>query len=98
MWFYAVFFIVGCLLFPASACFFNGLRHGIGDGIGIENDFAISIAGRPAKGLYEGSCGSQKALLVCIQDADKGNFWDIQSFAQKVDSYEHVELSGAQGS
>ncbi len=45
--------VVGELLCPALLRDFNHPAHGVGDFVGVQNDFAIQVSGGAARGLDE---------------------------------------------
>ena len=64
--------------------------------IGVEDDAALSVSCGAADGLDERAFGTQKSFFVGVEDADQGDFGQIEAFAQQVDADEHIELSEAQ--
>jgi len=50
--------VVRLLDVPSPICLADGLLHGVGGGIGVHDDVAIGVAGRPAYGLDEGRPGA----------------------------------------
>src|SRR5205085_7450690 len=63
-----VFFVVGELLFAAAIGFADGLVHGGGAIVGVEDRAALDVAGAAADGLNQGSGAAQIAFFVGIQD------------------------------
>ena len=88
--------IMGDLFFPAAFGFVDGGLHGAGDGIGVEDGFAVGVAGGAADGLDEGACGAEEAFFVGVEDGDEGDFGEVEAFAEEVDADEDVEFAEAQ--
>lgn len=86
-------FVEGCLDFSASVCFIDGGFHGRGDDISKHDDLSVLVSGGAANGLEESVSGSEKSLFVGVQNGDEGNFWEVESFAQKVDANNDVDFS-----
>ena len=70
--------------------------HGAGDGVGVEDDAAVEVAGGAPGGLDEGGFGAQEAFLVGVEDGDEGDFGEVEAFAEEVDADEDVELGLAE--
>ena len=49
-----------------------------------------------ARGLDKRSLAAQESLLVCIENADKRNFGEIETFPEQIDADENVEIGRAQ--
>ena len=88
--------VVGHLDVAAPARLVDSPTHGIGDAVGVHDDLAGHVARRAAYGLDERAVVAQKALLVGIQDGHERHLGQVESLAQKVDAYEHVELAATQ--
>ena len=86
----AVFGVVGDLFFAAAFGFVDGVLHGVGDFVGVHDDFAGDIAGGTADGLDEGGGGSEEAFFVGVEDGDEGDFGQVEAFAEQVDADENV--------
>ena len=92
----AVGFVV-CLLDGAAAVgFLHQTADGVGDDIAEEDAFAVDVAGGAAGGLDEAGFVAQEAFFIRIQDADEGDFRQVEAFAQEVDAHEDVYLAGAE--
>ena len=42
--------------------------------------------------LNQGAIASQETLLIGIEDRDQGHLWHIETLAQQVDAYQHIEV------
>ena len=49
------------------------------------------VAGGTTDGLDKGAVATEKALLVCIEDGDKADLREVETFAQEVDTHQHIE-------
>ena len=70
--------------------------HRIGHAIGVEDGAAFEMAGAAADGLDERSAGTQEAFFVGVENGDERDFGQVESFAQKIDADQYVELAFAQ--
>ncbi len=66
------------------------------DGVGEENDLAVDVPRGAAGGLDQRSLAAQEAFLVGIENADERDFRKIESFAEKIDADENIEVGRAQ--
>src|SRR5690606_26996501 len=92
----AVGFVIGALLITATVGFSHGAFHGAGDLVGIEDNVAIDVTRRAADGLDQRRFRAQEAFLVSVEDRDKRTFRNIKTFAQQVDTDQHVERAQAE--
>src|SRR5699024_3716391 len=92
----AVFLVVADLLLPAAVAFGNRRLHGFGTPVGIHDDLSVHVAGRAARRLRQGPVAAQESLLVRIHDGYERHLRKVESFAQQVHAYEHVERTGPQ--
>ena len=67
----AVGLVVVVLLLAAPLGLVNGPAHGGGNLVGVENDLAVGIPGRPADGLNEGGLAAQKPSLSASRMATR---------------------------
>ena len=81
-----VFLVVGDLLFAAAIGFADGLLHGAGAAVGIENGAAFDVARAAADGLNQRGGAAEIAFFVGVQNGDQRNFGQVQAFAQQVDA------------
>jgi hypothetical protein len=82
------------LLLAAAAGFAHGPFHRAGDGVGVEDDLTVDVAGRAADGLDQAGFRAEEALLVGVENGDQAAFGDVEALAQQVDADQDVE--GAQ--
>ena len=66
------------------------------DLVGEEDNLAIHVPRRAARGLDERSLRAQVAFLVGVEDADERDLRQVEAFAQEIDADENVELRRAQ--
>jgi len=92
----AVFAVIRFLLFAAAAGFVERPLHAAGNTIGIENDAPVDIASGAADGLDERGFGTQKPLLIRVEDRNQSAFGDVQPFPQQVDADQHIVNAHAQ--
>jgi hypothetical protein len=57
----------------------------------IQNDLAFDIARRPPDGLDQRRFGTQEPFLVGVENGDQRAFGNVETFAQEIDSDQHVE-------
>ncbi|MDZ7790113.1 MAG: hypothetical protein U5L08_06395 [Xanthomonadales bacterium] len=50
----------------------------------------VHVPRRPADRLDQRGSGTQKALLVGVEDADQRAFGNVEPLAQQVDAHQHV--------
>ena len=91
-----MFFVVGHLDCAAAIGFVDRALHAVGHLVGIEDDQAVGVARGAAGRLRQRAVVAQEALLVGVQDSDKGYFRQVEAFAQQVHSYQHVEAAQSQ--
>ena len=84
------------MFFAAPVGLVDGLAHGVGDLVGIHDHRAVQVAGRPAGGLCKGTGRPQEPFLVGIEDGHQRHLRQIKTFAQQVDTHQHVEEAPAQ--
>ncbi len=88
--------VIGLLNFTAPIGLVDGKLHGIRHNVGIHNDLAVYVAGRPSTGLNQRSGRAQETLFVCIQDRHQRDFGYVKAFTQKVDSHQHIKTAQSQ--
>ena len=91
MRFNAVFRIERSLLGAAPLGLSDGLAHGFGRAVGVQNGLAVQITRRAANGLDQAALRAQKALFVGIQNGHQRHLGDVQPLAQQVDAHQHIE-------
>ena len=64
--------------------------HRIGDAVGVHDDLAADVAGRPADHLDERPGAPQEALLVRVEDGDERDLGQVDALAQQVDADDDV--------
>ena len=89
--------VVAHLLFASAFGLLYGLLHGTGHVVGIEDGKAIEVSRGTTDGLCEASVASQKTFLVGIENGNERYFWQVETFAKKIDTYEHIIYSTTQG-
>ena len=92
----AVGFVVGLLDGAAAVGFVYEAADGVGDDVAEEDAFAVDVAGGAAGGLDEAGFVAQESFLIRIQDADEGDFRQVEPFAQEVDSHQDIDFAGAE--
>ena len=58
----------------------------LGDLVREEDNLAINVPRCSARRLDERGLRAQVALLVCVKDANKADFGQVQTLAKKVDA------------
>ena len=58
--------------------------------VGVHDDLAADVAGRPADHLDQRPGAAQEALLVGVEDRDEGHLGQVDALAQEVDADEDV--------
>ena len=91
-----MFFVVCFLHRAASFRFRNGALHGAGHVVRVHDNRAVLITGGAADCLYHRRFAAEEAFLVGVQNGHQGYFRHVETFAEQVDSDEHVEHAGAQ--
>src|SRR5438874_13691389 len=74
----------------------DGLIHRVGAAVGIKNGAAFDVTRAAANRLNQRSGAAKIALLIGVENRDERNFRQVQTFAQQVDSDEHVKFTAAQ--
>src|SRR5229473_4491147 len=87
-----LFSFVGDLLGAAAIGFADGLVHGVGAAVGVENGAAFDVARATADGLNQRCGAAEKSFLVRVENGDEGDFRQIQPLAKKIDADEDVEF------
>jgi hypothetical protein len=54
---------------------------------------SIRIAGGTSDDLEETRLGSQKPDLFSIEDTDEARLWEVESFAEEIDSDDDIDRS-----
>ena len=67
----AVLLVVGGLNGAAAIGFVDGLAHGVGHSVGVEDGAAFKMARGAAHGLDERAGGAQEAFLVGVENGDQ---------------------------
>src|SRR5690606_15552010 len=93
----AVLLVVGDLQLAAALRLADGPAHRVGDRVGVHDDLAVDVPGRPADGLDERRLAAEEALLVGVEDGDQRDLGQVEALPQQVDADEHVELAEPQG-
>ena len=88
-----MFFVVVVLNFATTVCFAYCTFHAVGDDVGVHYHPSFAVACSTSYCLNKRSVATQKAFLVGVQNGDKFHLRHVQSFTQKVDSHQHVELA-----
>ena len=88
--------VIGVLDLAAALRLVNGCPHGGRDLIGIHNDEALGVSGRPADGLNQGCLAAEESLLIGVQDGHQAHLRQVQSLPQQIDAHQHVELAQPQ--
>ena len=86
-----MFLIIFLLQFPASHRLINRHTHRIRYGISIHDNVSLCISRCTSYGLYQRSLRTQKSFFICIQNCHQGDFRNIQSFPQKIDSNQDIK-------
>ena len=66
-------------------------RHRLGHPVGVHDDLAADVAGRPADHLDQRPRAPQEPLLVGVEDRDERHLRQVDPLAEEVDPDEHVE-------
>ncbi len=77
-----VFLVVGELFVAAAIGFADGLVHGAGAAVGVENGAAGDVAGAAADGLDERGGAAEIAFFVGVEDGDERDFGEVEAFAE----------------
>ena len=64
--------------------------------VGVKDGASAQVSGRPAHRLNQRAVAAQKSFLVGVENRHQRDFRQVQSFAQQVDSDQHIELAEAQ--
>ena len=91
-----VLLIVRLLFFAAAVGFVNRALHAVGNAVGIHNNTTVRITRCTADGLNHRRITAQKAFLVRIQNRNQRYLRQIKAFAQQVNAYQHIKLTGTQ--
>src|SRR6185369_16341003 len=62
----------------------------------VHVNLAVGVTGRAPNRLNQRARTAQKAFFVRVENRDQAHLRQIEAFAQQVDAYQHVELSGPQ--
>ena len=87
----AVFLVVFLLDRAASLCLPDGAAHGVRHVVRVHDDVAVGVSRGSADRLDQGCLGAQKALLVGVDDGDKGDLGYVETLPQEVDSDQHIK-------
>ena len=74
----------------------DGFFHRLGHAVGVQNSSTTDVAGCAANGLDQTALRAQKAFFVSVQDGDKRDLRQIDTFAQQVDADQHIESAQTQ--
>src|SRR5260370_8929788 len=91
-----VFLVVGELLVAASISFADGLIHGAGARVGVEDGAARDVASAAAHRLYQRGRAAQVTFLFGVENGDQRNTGGGEAFPQKIYSGENTEFSAPQ--
>ena len=81
---------------PSPGGLVHGHPHGWGHRIGVHNDLAVGVSGRPAHGLDQAGLTAQEAFLVRVQDGHQAHLRQVQALPQQIDAHQHIEFGKAQ--
>lgn len=89
--------IIGNLYITTIGCLLHRISHSIRDlaTSRVHDDVAIHIAGCSTDDLEERGLGSEESNLLSIEYPDEARFWEIESFSQEIDSYDHIDIPEA---
>ncbi len=87
----AVGLVVGDLARPAPLGLPHRGPHRVRHRVGVHDDPAGHVAGRPPHGLDEGGGRPQEPLLVGVEDGDQRHFGQVETLPQQVDADQDVE-------
>src|SRR5207302_1202239 len=65
--------------------------QGVGDSVSIEDRNAVDVSCGAADRLNQRRLRPQKTFLVSVQHRDAGDLRHVETFAQQVDTNQHVE-------
>ena len=88
--------VVGVLDRPAAVRLVDRDLHRLGHPVGVHDDLAADVPGRPPDHLDERPGRPQEALLVGVEDRDERHLGQVDALAQQVDADEDVEHAEAQ--
>ena len=91
-----MFFIISFLYFTPSCSFINCVLHRLADAICIHDNPAVLVTCSSAYSLNKRGLCTKKSLFVRIQNRNKSDFRNIQSFSKQVNADEHVEFTEAE--
>ena len=92
----AVALVVLHLCLAAAAGLFERAAHAVGHHVGVQNRVAFHVPRGAADGLKQRSRGAQETFLIGIEDRYQRYLGQVQTFTQKVDSHQDVELAAAE--
>src|SRR5689334_10492383 len=92
----AMLLVVRLLQLAAARGFVETTLHRARDPVGVEYRASVQISRRSTNGLDQGSVAAQKSFLIRIEDRHQRNFRKVETFAQQVDSDQHVEFAEPQ--
>ena len=86
-----MFLVVLLLNGTSSVRLTNGLIHGICYFIRIHNNMSICITCRTSDCLNQRCFRTKESFFICIQNCHQGNFRNIKTFSQQVDSHQYIK-------
>jgi hypothetical protein len=90
-----VFAVVGFLFRAAAIRFADGLTHGIGHAVRVENCAAFDVTRATAHRLDERRGAAKIAFFIGVEDGDERNLGEVEAFAEQVDADEDIEFAAA---
>ena len=88
--------VVAHLLLAAAVALLDGVAHRVGAGVGVEDHVALRVARGASGDLRERPDVAQESLLVGVEDRHERHLRQVESLAQQVHAYQHVEHPGPQ--
>ena len=84
------------LQLPSALRLVHSGPHRGSNGIGVQDDQTLGVAGGAADGLYQAGLAAKEALLVSVQYGHQRHLRQVQALTQQVDTHQHVELAQTQ--
>src|SRR5215470_3156741 len=88
--------VVGDLLASPAFRFLDRRLHRVGHLIGIQDRGAVDVPRGTTYGLDERALGAQESFLVGVEHRHQRDLRDVETFAEKIDADQHVELAQPQ--
>lgn len=92
----AVFLVVGLLDRASVVGEVEERLDGVRDDIAEEHTFAVDVASGAASGLNQRGFIAEEAFLVGVEDADEGDFGQVEPFAEQVNPDKNVDFTRAE--